>query len=78
VDAIAAKLLELCTEGDTRALDLILRRLWPVPHRVQTNDEETLVICRDFTGNRGGLQPHEAVLREQASRQAEADDESLN
>jgi hypothetical protein len=78
VDAIAAKLLELCAEGDTRALDLILRRLWPIPRQEQSDDGETVVVVRDFCANRGGLQPHEAILREEARGQAEADDQSLN
>jgi hypothetical protein len=77
VDSIAEKLIELCRGGEIKALELMLKRIWPALPQGE-EDGGTIVVVRDFTRGRNGRQPHEAILREEARGQAEADDEPLN
>jgi hypothetical protein len=64
VEAIGRKLIELCLDGDTKALDMLMKRVYPALPEADGSDGGTVVIVRDYTGNRNGIQPQEAILIE--------------
>jgi hypothetical protein len=54
LERIAKVLVAKAEEGDLRALELILKRLWPEKLEVQ-GDSELVVMIRDYTGLRGNV-----------------------
>ena len=54
MERIAQVLVEKCEEGDMRALELLLKRVWP--ERLSVQSEGPLVVLRDYTG--GFAQAH--------------------
>jgi hypothetical protein len=48
MERIAQVLVEKCEEGDMRALELLLKRVWP--ERLSVQSEVPLVIFKDYTG----------------------------
>ena len=49
MERIARVLLDMCEAGDTRALELLLKRVWPERLSVDA-DAGPVVVIRDYTG----------------------------
>jgi hypothetical protein len=48
MERIAEVLVEKCEEGDMRALELLLKRVWP--ERLSVQSEGPLLVFKDYTG----------------------------
>ena len=68
MERIAQVLVEKCEEGDMRALELLLKRVWP--ERLSVQSEGPLLVFKDYTG---GFAQAQADPAQDAPMLAEAD-----